>query len=139
MFCETPRWVDCRTKPAHSGCFKELLMHEVFQDVRPSKPTLKARLDVPGHPLPLWEPGVRNPVWVTVIPAVPVPTAIQQLTALPSVSKPSVPAGPCQRSSFTPRVFGPWPKTQLHQLVHCFILLICFLGVGRGILSVPHC
>lgn len=108
VLCETPRWV------AHYGCFKQLLMNEVLQDGRPSKPTLKARLDVPEHPLPLWEPGVRNLIWVTDIPAVPVPTAIEQLTALPSVSKPSVPAGPCQCSSFTPRVFGPWPKTQLH-------------------------
>ena len=76
-------------------------MNEVLQDVRPSKSTLQTRLDVPEHPLPLWEPRVRNPVLVTVIPAIPVPTAIEQLTALPSVSKPSVPAGRCQHSSST--------------------------------------
>lgn len=43
---------------------------------------------------------------MTVIPAIPVPTAIEQLTALPSVSKPLVPAGPCQHSSFTPSLWS---------------------------------
>lgn len=41
--------VQKKTKPAHSGCFKELLITEVLSMVSLSKLTLKARLNVPEH------------------------------------------------------------------------------------------
>lgn len=46
---ELPKWVQCKTEPAHSGCFKELLINEVLWMASLSKPTLKARLNVLEH------------------------------------------------------------------------------------------
>lgn len=46
---ELPKWVQCKTQPAHSGCFKELSINEVLWMVSLSKPTLKARLNVLEH------------------------------------------------------------------------------------------